>query len=40
MSTWEDEIATVHSLPRHPEVLIEREEVRHNIIDKALTAMK
>ena len=32
--------ASVHSLPRHPEVLIEREEVRHNIIDKALTAMK
>ena len=28
--------ATVHSLPRHPEVLIKREEVRHNIISKAL----
>ena len=32
--------ASVHSLPRHPEVFIEREEVRHNIISKALTAMK
>ena len=32
--------ATVHSLPRHPEVLIKRKEVRHNIISKALVAMK
>ena len=32
--------ASVHSLPRHPEVLIEREEVRYNIINKTLTAMK
>ena len=32
--------ASVHSLPRHPEVLIEQEEVRHNIISKALAAMK
>ena len=32
--------ASVHSLPRHPEVLIEREDVSHNIIDQALTAMK
>ena len=30
--------ASVHSLHRHPGVLIEREEVSHNIIDKALTA--
>ena len=30
--------ATVHSLPRHPEVFIKREEVRHNIIGKALAA--
>ena len=30
--------ATVHSLPRHPEVLIKRKEVRHNIISKALAA--
>jgi hypothetical protein len=34
------EYASVHSLPRHPEVLIKREEVRHNIIDQAPTAMK
>ena len=32
--------ASVHSLPRHPRVFIEREEVRHNIIGKALAAMK
>ena len=32
--------ATVRSLPRHPEVLIEREEVRHKITDQAFTAMK
>ena len=30
--------ATVHSLPRHPRVFIEQEEVRHNIIGKALAA--
>ena len=30
--------ATVHSLPRHPEVLIKRKEVRRNIIDQALAA--
>lgn len=30
--------ATVHSIPRHPEVLIKRKEVRRNIIDKALAA--
>ena len=30
--------ASVHSLPRHPEVLIKRKEVRHNIISKALAA--
>ena len=32
--------ATVHSLPRHPRVFIEQEEVRHNIIGLALAAMK
>ena len=32
--------ASVHSLPRHPEVLIEREEVHYNLINKTLTAMK
>ena len=32
--------ASVHSLPRHPMVFIEREEVRHNIIGKALAVMK
>ena len=32
--------ASVHSLPRHPEVLIKRKEVRRNIIDQALAAMK
>ena len=32
--------ASVHSLPRHPEVLIKRNEFRHNIIGKALAAMK
>ncbi len=32
--------ASVYSLPRHPEVLIEREEVRRNIIDLALSVMK
>jgi len=32
--------ASVHSLPRHPEVLIKREEARHNIIDQALVAVK
>ena len=31
---------TVHSLPRHPEVLIKRKEARHNIINQALAAMK
>ena len=32
--------ASVHSLPRHPRVFIEQEEARHNIISKALAAMK
>ena len=32
--------ASVHSLPRHPRVYLEQEEVRRNIIDQALTAMK
>ena len=32
--------AFVHSLPRHPEVLIKREEVRRSIIGQALAAMK
>ena len=39
MHTWKDEITSVHSLPRHPEVLIEREEALLQV-DKALTAMK
>ncbi len=32
--------AFVHSVPRHPRVFIEQEEVRHIIISKALSAMK
>ena len=32
--------ASVHSLPRHPRVFIEREEARRNIIGKALAGMK
>ena len=28
--------ASVNSIPRHPRVFIERDEVRHNIISKAL----
>jgi len=37
-SDWE--FATVHSLPRHPRVFIELEEVRQNIISKVIAAMK
>ena len=31
--------ASVHSLPRHPRVFIEQEEVRKNIINKTLAAI-